>query len=268
MATIAAWIRAGVRLAALAVVMLAGAATAPRRRAPLAVRARWLRGVCRRALHALGVTCSAVGTAAAGEILVANHVSYLDILVLAASRPVVFVAKREVRAWPVFGWFARRAGTRFIDRERRGDVSRVAREFAPAIAAGVSVVLFLEGTSTNGRGVQPFKSSLLAPAVAEPWGVVPVAISYRLPAGHEVETKVCWWGGMTLAPHVLQLVQLPRIEARLAWGTPERNARDRKTLAVALHERVTGLHSALRRWRMDHPGSTARRFPHPAGILP
>lgn len=211
----------------------------------LAARAQWLQGTCARALRALGVKLNVVGAPSAGAIIVANHVSYLDILVLAAMRPVVFVAKREVRDWPVFGWFARRAGTRFIDRNRRSDVARVVGEFAPAAASGVSIVIFLEGTSTDGRAVQPFKSSLLEPALQRRWSVVPAAISYALPAGHDVTKEVCWWGDMALAPHLLHCFALPRIQAFVAWGAAEAAAGDRKVFAARLHARVTRLHLAL-----------------------
>jgi 1-acyl-sn-glycerol-3-phosphate acyltransferase len=211
----------------------------------LAARARWLQWICGRVLRVLGVKINAVGEPMAGAIIVSNHISYLDILVLAALQPVVFVAKREVRSWPIVGWFAQRAGTRFIDRGRRGDVARVVAEFAPAVARGVSVVIFLEGTSTDGHAVRPFRSSLLAPAVEQQWPVVPAAISYVLPAGHDVATEVCWWGEMTLTPHLLHLFTLPRITAFVAWGTAETAMADRKALSVKLHERVTRLHLAL-----------------------
>lgn len=210
-----------------------------------AARARWLQRHCRRALAVLGVRIRTRGAAPAGAIVAANHVGYLDILVLGALRPVVFVAKREVRGWPLLGWLAAGAGTRFIDRERRRDVVRVAAEFAPAVADGVGVVVFLEGTSSDGRTVLPFKSSLLAPAVAQGWTVAPVAIAYAVPAGHDAATEVCWWGEMTFVPHLLRLFTLPRIEASVAWGAAETAAGDRKTLAAELHASVTRLHLAL-----------------------
>ena len=216
-----------------------------RSRSDLAAQARWLKWTCGRALRVLDLKINAVGESSIGAIIVANHISYLDILVLAAQRPVVFVAKREVRGWPILGWFAQRAGTLFIDRESRGDVARVVALFAPAVARGVRVVIFLEGTSTDGQSVRPFKSSLLAPAVAQQWPVVPAAISYSLPAGHDVATEVCWWGDMTLTPHLLHLITIPRISAFVAWGAAETALADRKALAVKLHKRVSRLHGAL-----------------------
>jgi 1-acyl-sn-glycerol-3-phosphate acyltransferase len=208
-------------------------------------RAGWLQRVCRRALRVLGVRACDVGCAPRGAVIVANHLGYLDILVLGALGPCVFVAKRDVRDWPVFGWFARRAGTRFVDRERRGDVARVAAEFAPVIAAGANLVLFLEGTSTDGRAVRPFKPSLLEPAVQSGWPVVPAAVAYAVPAPYSVENEVCWWGDMTLGPHLFNLAGLPRIAAYVGWGEPGAAASDRKVLAREMHARVQWLRTAL-----------------------
>jgi 1-acyl-sn-glycerol-3-phosphate acyltransferase len=218
-----------------------------RHRRNLATRARWLQSGCRRALRVLRVSLTATGPAPKKSVLVANHLGYLDVLALAASTPVVFVAKREVRDWPVFGWFARMAGTRFIDRENRADVIRVANELAAPLAEGVSVVLFLEGTSTDGRKVLPFKSSLLQPVVSRCWPVAPAAMAFRVPDGHSASDEVCWWGGMTLVPHFMNLLRLPWIEARLAWGAAIVAAGDRKRLAADLRERVIELQAALQR---------------------
>ncbi|MDP3069444.1 MAG: lysophospholipid acyltransferase family protein [Opitutaceae bacterium] len=210
-------------------------------------RACWLQRVCRRARCVLEVKVRVTGAAPRGAVIAANHLGYLDILVLASLAPCVFVAKHEVRAWPVFGWFARRAGTRFVDRERRADVARVAQEFAPVIAAGENLVLFLEGTSTDGRTMRPFKSALLEPAARAGWPAVPAAIMYAVPPPHAAEHDVCWWGEMTLAPHLIGLAGLPRIDAAVAWGTPAAPAADRKGLARALHDAVRD----LRRDRAD-----------------
>jgi lyso-ornithine lipid O-acyltransferase len=193
----------------------------------------------------LAVRVESRGEPAHGAVIVANHLSYLDILVIASLTPVVFVSKMEVRSWPLFGWFAEKAGTRFIDRNRRGDVARIGEEIGPVMAAGLTIVLFLEGTTTDGRDVLPFKASLLEPAVRNGWAVVPAGLDYAVPEGRSVENEVCWWGDMTLAPHLWNFTTLPWIRARVAWGgaVAVTDGVDRKELAAELRERVVGLRS-------------------------
>lgn len=224
---------------------VAGYGLKPRHRRDAVTRARWLQRTCRRALRVLEVRVVERGARPERVLIGANHLSYLDIIVLAACCPVVFVSKREVRNWPLFGWFAEKAGTRFIDRNRRGDVVRTADELTPAIEAGLTVVVFLEGTTTAGDRVLPFKSSLLEPAVRARWRVVPTALDYQVPAGRSAPTEVCWWGDMTLPPHLLNITTLPWIEAHVAWGHVEVADGDRKELATRLHRQVVQLKSSL-----------------------
>lgn len=217
----------------------------------------WLGSTCARLLRLLGVrvTWRGVATPSDGRaggcapLWAANHLGYLDILVLGASGRVVFVAKREVRSWPIFGGLAALAGTLFIDRRRSRDVARVGVEVAERLAAGVSVVVFLEGTSSDGSGVLPFRASLLEPVVEGGGGVaaVPVALHYVVPSGRDAAREVCWWGDMTLPGHLPNLLTLPWIEARVAWGEAVTGeaASDRKRLAMELRERVAALKAGL-----------------------
>jgi len=204
-------------------------------------KARWLQRVCRRVLKTLAVSVESHGEPAHGAVIVSNHLSYMDILVLAATTPVVFVSKKEVRGWPVFGWFAEKAGTRFIDRNKRGDVARIAEELGPVMLADLTVVLFLEGTTTDGSRVLPFKASLLEPAVLQGWKVVPTALGYSVPGGRSVESEICWWGDMTLLPHLLNFTTLPWVCATVRWGLPVLASKDRKRLAEELHRQVVTL---------------------------
>ena len=212
-----------------------------RHRRDASSKARWLQLTCRRLLRVLAVSVESKGQPAHGAVIVSNHMSYIDIVVMAASTPVVFVSKKEVRQWPLFGWFAEKAGTRFIDRNKRGDVARIADEIEPVMAADLTVVMFLEGTTTDGRGVRPFRSSLLEPAVQKGWRIVPAALGYRVPQGRSVEQEVCWWGDMTLAPHLLNFTTLPWVTARISWGYAMPARGDRKILAEVLHQQVVKL---------------------------
>ena len=138
----------------------------------------------RRLLHLMCVDIRAFGALAHPNVLVvANHVSWLDIFALHAIGPVRFIAKSEIARWPLIGRLVRGVGTLFIERARRRDTHRVNREIASALHDGDIVAVFPEGTVTNGTKVLPFKGSLLQPIVDAEGFVQPVAIRYRTPAG-------------------------------------------------------------------------------------
>ena len=124
-----------------------------------------------------------LATAAGNVLVVANHISWLDIFVLNAHHPVRFVAKAELARWPVVSRMIRGAGTVFIERGRRRDTHRVNQKMARVLADGDVVAIFPEGTTTHGGDVLPFKSSLLQPIVDAAGHVQPVAIRYRAANG-------------------------------------------------------------------------------------
>ena len=164
-----------------------------RRQTSLPARARWLQQSARRSLRVLNVDWRVVGDIPQRGLLVANHLSYLDIAVLSAITPATFVAKREVKGWPVFGWFARMGGTIFVHREKRTDVGRTAAEIREALDGGALVVLYPEGTSSGGETVLPFKSALLEPAVRSEHPLSAGCFAYALADG-SVPDEVCYWG--------------------------------------------------------------------------
>src|SRR5579863_8787387 len=126
-------------------------------------RAQWLHRSCRRHIKIYSCTYSSEGPIPTRGLLVSNHLSYLDIMVISAITPVVFVSKSEVRSWPIFGFCAVLSGTLFIDRAKRMHVGPINEEIQAALDAGVLVAVFPEGTSTNGEEVLPFRSPLLEP---------------------------------------------------------------------------------------------------------
>src|SRR5262249_32926567 len=128
-------------------------------------RAKWLHHWGRFACCVLGIRVRLHGSMPSSGLLVSNHLSYLDIVVLSSIRPCVFVAKRDVANWPLFGWLARAAGAIFIDRERRFSSNKGVDLIRKTIATGTVVVLFPEGTSSDGSTVLPLKSALLESAV-------------------------------------------------------------------------------------------------------
>jgi 1-acyl-sn-glycerol-3-phosphate acyltransferase len=166
--------------------------------------------------------------------------SYLDVIVLASMVPTVFVAKREVRGWPVWGILARAMGTIFIDRTRARDTLRVSGAIERELKRGSGVTLFPEGTSTPGIDVAPFRSSLLDAASRTDTPVHYAGLSYATaPDDPPAHWTVCWWGDMDFAPHFWRLCSLRRIEALVHFGDRPVQEADRKTLAGALHQAVS-----------------------------
>ena len=208
------------------------------------VRARWLQRTCRRALRIFRLEFEVTGSVPSHGLLVCNHLSYLDILVLASLTPCMFVAKKEVKGWPLFGWFARLAGTIFVQRERRCDVTRTNQQIRDAIDSGALAVLFPEGTTSDGRDVLPFKSSLLEPAASHEGPITAGFIQYSLSDG-DVAEEVCYWKDMTLLPHLLNLFGKNNIAAAINLSAIHRPSRDRKQLAHQLRSEVIGLKGAF-----------------------
>lgn len=203
----------------------------------------WLARWSQRTLPLLGVKVKVWGMPPQHGMLVSNHLSYLDMLVYASLQPMVFVAKAEVGRWPVFGPLARLAGSLFIERERRSDVARLNGQLALGIGQGKVIGWFPEGTSSSGHEVHPFHSALLAPAAAQAWPVTPAWISYSLEDG-VAANDVCYWGDMTLVPHLLHLMTRKRIQATVVFGDPVSGMTDRKQLAGTLRSHVLQLRAA------------------------
>ena len=194
----------------------------------------------RRLLRWLNVSLSVEGSPPAQGLIVSNHLSYLDILVFSAAMPCVFVAKKEVRSWPGVGWIATLAGTIYIDRSRRSATRSIQPAIHAALDAGLCLVLFPEGTSSNGKQLLPFRSSLLQPAVAGSAPVTAAHLHYELDDG-DPANDVCYWGDMTLVPHALKLFARDRVRARLRFATAARVFTGRKEAAEKLWDEVNAL---------------------------
>lgn len=205
------------------------------------------------------------GVAPESGLILSNHLSYLDIVVLEAMAPTVFVSKSDVRSWPVFGWFAKRMGTVFAERERRSSTGRSVSEIRAALDQGQRVVLFPEGTSTAGDRLAPFRSSLLEPAVGR--SVTAAAIAYRLePGDGDPALFVCYWRDMTLVPHLWSLLGRRRVHVDIAFEPHDGQSTDRKTLALELHQQVERMRLELRGEKRRDPvqGCEEARCAHAA----
>lgn len=205
-------------------------------------RAVWLHLSCRRVLRVLNIHVTAIGALPQSGLLACNHLSYFDIIVLASLTPAVFVSKREVQSWPLFGRLATLAGTLFLDRARRSDVRRVNDRIRILLENGALVVLFPEATSSCGDTVLPFKSPLLEPALRHTLSAA--CIRYALPDG-DVRYEVCYWGRMTFLPHLLNTLGKPCIYAAVSFKVLGPDVEDRKFVARRLHSEVLRLRSHL-----------------------
>ncbi len=194
----------------------------------LRVRAR-TRQLAASLLHALGVRVSVAGPPPRGAALYAsNHLGWLDVLVLLVVLPdCTLVAKRDVGAWPLLGTLARLGGTVLVDRDRKRDLFRAIPRLTDGLYAGRSVLLFAEGTTTDGTVVLPFKSSLFEAAVRADRVVVPIALCADTgPGGPDVRTHVCWWGADTLLSHLPRVAGTRRITFTVRLGAPLRATDD------------------------------------------
>ncbi len=203
-------------------------------------RAKWLSRSSRRHLRIFGYSVDVAGEIPKQGLLISNHLSYLDVLAICSTTPAVFVSKAEVRSWPLFGWFATIAGTVYVNRERRTEVGQVNNEIEAALAAGALVVIFPEGTSTNGETILPFRTSLLEPAVHGNHEISVGWLHYELTGG-SARDEVCYWGEHAFLTHLLNLLGKKSIHATLRFKKFQRTTDDRKELAKQLHAAVSEL---------------------------
>ena len=209
-------------------------------RRSLAIQDFWVRTWARACARILGMRITVDGASPAPPFfLVSNHLSYVDIVVLFSVLDCHFIAKSDVARWPVMGFLARTAGTLFIRRESKRDLTRVIPAVQALLGAGRGVVVFPEGTSTKGDAVARFKPSLFEVAILTETPVSYAALSYVTPdATPPAHLSVCWWGDMEFMPHLFRLLALPRFDATVAFGGARITADDRKVLAARAQRAV------------------------------
>lgn len=206
-------------------------------------------------LGLLGVRAvvSPAPTVPGGALLVCNHVSWLDVFVIFLARRVHFVSKSEVRAWPVAGWLAQKAGTLFLERGRRADTLRINASMAALLRDGAWVAVFPEGTTSDGRILRRFLPSLLQPAVDLDCPVVPAAVRYRTLDGAYTAAPA-YVDRMSLWHSLLAITGAPGLVAELRFGEPIPPNGHRRDLAAAAE-------AATARLLGTAPADTAPRTP-------
>lgn len=194
-----------------------------------------------RMLAIMGVELRLLGeTPASGPVLVvANHLSWLDILVMNAVRPARFVSKSDVRHWPLLGSLITGAGTLYIERDNRRDAMRVVHHMVEALRDGDVVAVFPEGTTGDGRELLPFHANVLQAAIAAPAPIQPVALAYVDAVTGARSDAPVYVGDTTLFASLWRTFASPPLVAVVCTGAPEQSAgRDRRAWAQDLRERI------------------------------
>jgi lyso-ornithine lipid O-acyltransferase len=183
-----------------------------------------------------------------GAVVTGNHLGYLDGFVLGGLFPVIFVTKGEVRRWPVVGLWTALCGSVYIDRQRKGKISRAVEDIVERLNHKANILIFPEGTSTNGEHLMPFQTAPFAAPLRAHAPVVPLTINYRRIDGAPVSPanrdKVYWYGDMDFMPHFWGLMALRRIEVAIQLHTPietaqyKNNSVSRRQLCQACHNAI------------------------------
>src|SRR5580692_11817690 len=218
------------------------------------------RGCC----HILGFDVRQLGEPidARPILFAANHVSYIDITVLGALIAGSFVAKSEVAGWPLFGWLAKLQRSVFVDRQVRSTV-RQRNAIAERLADGDALILFPEGTSSDGNFILPFKSALFSVVFNRepPVTVQPVSLAYTkldgLPIGRRLRPFFAWYGDMDLAPHLWRLLGLGTVEVVVEFHPPVAVAEfpSRKALSEFCYQRISAGVGRLLAGRAQQPAA-------------
>jgi 1-acyl-sn-glycerol-3-phosphate acyltransferase len=198
----------------------------------------------RRMLRILGIGLTVRGEPPAHGplLLVANHLSWLDILVIHAARHCRFVAKSEVRHWPLIGTLATGAGTLYIERAKRRDAMRVVHHMAESLKAGDIVAVFPEGTTGDGTALLPFHANLIQAAVSAHAPVLPLALRYVERRGGADSRGPLYLGDDTLVASLWRTVAAPPFDAVVTFGAAqEPQGRDRRAWAADLQRAVDAL---------------------------
>jgi len=201
-----------------------------------------MQGSSKSILKSLGIKYSVEGEPPACGLVVANHLSPLDIIIIGAAMPCFFVAKMEVDDWPFFGKAARSGGTIFLDRSSLSSAMSVADQMTERLRLPIPVLLFPEGTSTDGTQVLRFHSRLIDPATTTGSPITATAIRYVIDGDVE-ERELCWYGDESFVTHLWKVLGVKGFSAQLRFGEP-RIYSHRRVAADSTHAEITAWREA------------------------
>lgn len=197
-----------------------------------------------------------------GCMMVANHVSWLDMFVMNAIHPSQFIAKSEVRNWPIIGWLSRRSGTIFIERALRQNASRINHHISLLLKQGACIGLFPEGTTTDGKQVGHFHSALIQPAIDAGVRLCPIALRYQSNDG-KLSSTTPFTGDTTLVQSIWQILRSPHLIAIMVF-TPALTAanENRRVLARTAQEAIARELQIMSTARQSVSQNAVPDFPH------
>jgi lyso-ornithine lipid O-acyltransferase len=215
---------------------------------------RWIRGFTWLMRRILNIKITVEGDAAqleaGGYFIISNHFGYLDGIILGSLFPVIFVSKREVKRWPLVGQWTTLCGTVFINRQKKGLIPLAVKEISRRLKEGANILLFPEGSATNGERMLPFQTAPLAAPLRSGAIIVPVTLAYQ-----SIETQpvlaanrdlIYCYGGMDFAPHFVKLLALRQVEVRVTiqpkieCSRYQDNSAGRRRLAEDCYNRILG----------------------------
>jgi len=243
---------------------------------PLLIGAQWLLGILglpgwgfignryyRVLVHVLGIRVRVVGELVRDRavLLVSNHVSWADILVIGSIAPVAFISKSEIAKWPLVGLAAKLQRSVFVDRSKRHQTGDAISEIVKRLAGGTPIVLFAEGTSSDGNHVLPFRSALIG-AVKEAGSrsesgilIQPMSVAYTgingVPMGRQYRPLIAWYGDLDFMPHIKTLMNTGAVDAVVTFGEPlmADGSTDRKAMAKTLEGTIRTITATTLRGR-------------------
>ncbi|MGO8759800.1 MAG: lysophospholipid acyltransferase family protein [Terracidiphilus sp.] len=203
-------------------------------------RAQWVQIASRMILRSLGIGSKMTGKPPSHGLVVSNHLSYLDILILSAEMPCFFVAKMEIERWPYFGQAAQMGATLFLDRSSLASAMVVAEKMIERLKMPIPVLLFPEGTSTDGKELLRFHSRLIDPATTIGAPITAAGLRYSIKGGVE-ERELCWYDDTTFPAHLWSVLGVEGFSAQVHFGEPR----------VYPHRRVAAdeTHAEITAWR-------------------
>jgi 1-acyl-sn-glycerol-3-phosphate acyltransferase len=215
-------------------------------RGPLTLerRALWGQQTARLILACMGIRCHVQGTPPTQGLVVSNHLGIIDVVILSADMPCFFVAKIEVGGFAIFGWAARACGTIFLDRSSLESAMSVADQMVERLKLQIPVLLFPEGTSTDGSQVIPFHPRLIDPATSTGTQITTATVRYELEDGTP-EKELCWWGDEPFGTHLLKVIGVAGFTAIVRFGEP-RVYNDRRVAADGTRAEIAATREQMR----------------------